>query len=75
MARLNIYLPDELAEQAREAGVNISAAARAAVESELRASTMSFWLDRLDDLTPIGTDVTHTEALAALDSARDELDW
>src|ERR1051326_1516100 len=35
MARLNVYVPDDLAERARRAGLNISALAQAAILAEL----------------------------------------
>ena len=47
MARMNIYLPDDLAAKARAAGLNISALARAAVEAELARSLTDGWLERV----------------------------
>jgi post-segregation antitoxin (ccd killing protein) len=71
MARVNIYLPDELAMRAREAGVNVSAVTRAALEAELAAATTGAWLARATAIPAPG--VAHEDALAALDAARDEL--
>ena len=70
MARLNVYLPDELAAKARSAGLNLSAVTRAAVESELAGTEMNAWLERALGLAP--TSVSHEEVMAALDAARDE---
>jgi len=53
MARRNISLPDELDERARDAGVNVSALARAAILAELdrrsRMASLDAWLDALDE--------------------------
>lgn len=52
MARRNISLPDELDEQARRAGLNVSALAQRAVADELdrkaRMGQLDAWLDELD---------------------------
>ncbi|RMI35866.1 type II toxin-antitoxin system CcdA family antitoxin [Nocardia stercoris] len=74
MSRLNIYMPDELAERARERGLNISALAQAAVTAELARNATADWLAEI----PVHTDrpnSTHATALDALDAARDELGW
>lgn len=71
MARVNVYLPDDLAARAREAGVNVSAVTRAALEAELASGGAAAWLARAADLAAPG--VTHEDALTALHAARDEL--
>jgi post-segregation antitoxin (ccd killing protein) len=70
MARMNIYLPDDVAAEARAAGLNISALARAAVEAELARSSTDEWLERVLALVP--TSVSHEEAIEALDAARED---
>jgi post-segregation antitoxin (ccd killing protein) len=70
MARMNIYLPDDLAAEARAAGLNISALARAAVEAELARSSADAWLERVLALVP--TSVSHEEAIEALHAARED---
>lgn len=70
MARMNIYLPDDLAAEARAAGLNISALARAAVEAELARSSTDEWLERALALVP--TSVSHEEVIEALDAARED---
>lgn len=70
MARVNIYLPDELAERARASDVNVSAIAQDALRRELEAMTLESWLDGLHELGAVC--VTHDAALSALDEARDE---
>ena len=70
MARVNIYLPDELAARAREKGLNVSAVTRAALEAELAGDAGSEWLAQAEALPSL--DVEHDDALTALDHAREE---
>lgn len=53
--RVTLYLPEDLRERAREAGLNLSALLRHAVEEELRrdprAPTVS--VERVDDLIDV----------------------
>ena len=69
MARLNVYVPDELAERARGAGLNVSALTQQAVGAALAAKQTDEWLDSLKpksrEIVPID------EVLAALDEARE----
>lgn len=69
MARLNVYVPDELAERARARGLNVSALTQAAIKAELDNSATQDWLERLESLP---TGARHVDVLAALDAARDE---
>ena len=69
MPRLNIYLPDDLAAAVREAGLNLSALTQAAIRSHLAGRTTDAWLATLDSAP---AKVSHADALAALDAARDE---
>jgi post-segregation antitoxin (ccd killing protein) len=69
MARLNVYVPDELAEQARSRGLNVSALTQAAIAEELERTSLSAWLDSLPTLSrSVDPDAVKT----ALDEARDE---
>lgn len=69
MARLNVYVPDELAEQARADGLNVSALTQAAIRAELARRSMRSWLASLPTVSrPVG----HDAVIAALDEARDE---
>ncbi len=72
MARLNVYVPDELASRVREAEINVSAVTRSALEEELARRSTNAWLEELRKLPPAG--VRHDEVIAALDAARDEYD-
>ncbi|MGH9280005.1 MAG: type II toxin-antitoxin system CcdA family antitoxin [Acidimicrobiales bacterium] len=71
MARVNVYLPDDLAEQAREAGLNVSSITQEALRRELAGRKTDEWLEQINKLPPTG--VAHDEALAALHAAREEM--
>ena len=71
MARLNVYVPDELADAARSAELNVSAITQAAIRTALDANSIGSWLDSLDSLEPVS--VSGAKAARALDDARDEL--
>lgn len=70
MARLNVYIPDELAERAKLADLNISALAQAAIADELQRRATDAWLASLPQ--PRST-VSHDTVMNALDDARAEL--
>ena len=69
MARLNVYVPDELAEQARADGLNVSALTQAAIRAELARKSMDSWMA---SLPTVGQPVGHDAVMAALDETRDE---
>jgi post-segregation antitoxin (ccd killing protein) len=69
MARLNVYVPDDLAERARARGLNVSALTQAAISAELENSATNTWLDGLEVRN---TGARHDDVLDALDAARDE---
>jgi len=71
MARVNVYLPDELAARARDAGLNVSGVTQDALEEALALKDTDRWLDRLEDLPR--TAIAHERVIEALDDARDEL--
>ncbi len=71
MARVNVYLPDELALQARAAGVNVSGITQDAIRAALAAMDTDRWLDRLDDLP--SADVAPQKVIDAVHAARDDL--
>jgi post-segregation antitoxin (ccd killing protein) len=71
MARVNVYLPDELAARARDAGLNVSGVTQEALEEALALKDTDRWLDRLEDLPR--TAIAHERVIEALDDARDEL--
>lgn len=69
MARLNVYVPDELADRARARGLNVSALTQAAISAELENSATDAWLDGLETRP---TAARHDDVLDAIDAARDE---
>lgn len=69
MARVNIYLPDDLAKRAREADLNVSGIAQAAIERELRVRDMRVWLDEVRADPPL-RGWTHEDMIAALGEVR-----
>jgi post-segregation antitoxin (ccd killing protein) len=70
VTRLNIYLPDDLAAEAKRAGLNLSAVTQDAVRRLLAARSTDAWLGTLE---PAVTQcVTHEHVLEALDAHRDE---
>lgn len=71
MARVNIYLPDDLAKRAREAGLNVSGIAQEALERELRIRATDQWLDSLRD-RPRGPDLPREELEQIMDEVREE---
>lgn len=72
MARVNVYLPDDLAERAKLAGVSVSAVTQDALRSALTAIDTDAWLDRLEEGS--GVEVDHDRVLAALDKAREDFE-
>lgn len=64
MARLNIYLPDHLAERARAARLNMSSLTQTAVEAELARRAGVEWLSRAAELPELPID--HDEVMAAV---------
>lgn len=71
MARVNIYLPEDLATRAREAGLNVSGIAREALERELRVKEFDAWLARVRADPPLKS-WTHADVIEALDQVRAE---
>lgn len=70
MARVNVYLPDDLAERAKLAGISISAVTQDALRSTLAALDTDAWLERLEQHS--GFEVEHDRVLAALNAARED---
>lgn len=69
MPRVNIYLPDDLAAAVRATGLNLSSLTQDAIRRYLAGRTTDAWLATLD---PPAVRVSHDDALAALDAARDD---
>lgn len=71
IARVNIYLPDDLAAEAKAAGFNVSQVAQEALRRELQQQRMGEWVARVQRRAPAG--VTHEQVMEALDAVRDEM--
>lgn len=72
MARINVYLPDTLANDAREADLNVSALAQEAVGRALDARRTDAWIDAVLEMK--GPEVDIAAVLAAVRAARDDLE-
>ena len=74
MARVNVYLPTELAEEAREAGLNVSAVAQDAIREELRIRKAEAWWGehRAWRASLSGSGASNEDVIRALDEAREE---
>ena len=72
MARVNVYLPDDLADEVRAADINVSAVSQAALREALAARQVDEWLDEVGRLPSAG--VAQAEVLAAVAAAKDELE-
>lgn len=73
MARVNVYLPDDLAAKARAADLNMSDLVQAAVQCELDARSLHLWLDEVAALPPTGID--DETALEAVRAAKDDIEF
>lgn len=71
MARVNVYLPDEMAKAARTAGLNISKITQAALSRSIAQNETDRWLDHLESRQLV--DVPHARVIEAIDEARAEL--
>ena len=70
VTRLIVYLPDDLAAEAKKAGLNLSAVTQEAVRRSLAARSTGAWLATLEPA--VSHRVTHHHVLDALDAGRDE---
>lgn len=71
MTRLNVYLPDDLAAEAKKAGLNLSSVTQEAVRQTLAARSTDAWLAAVTAATST-LSVSHDRAVEALDAERDE---
>jgi post-segregation antitoxin (ccd killing protein) len=72
MARVNIYLPDTLADEAKAAGLNVSKLAQEAVRSALSVEQVNAWLDSVAAMRRAR--ISHEDVLQAVREAKSELD-
>lgn len=72
MSRVNVYLPDDLAAEAKRAGLNISSLTQEAIRSALAARSLSKWQERVADLKSPG--ISHAKVIEAVNAAKDDLE-
>lgn len=72
MARINVYLPEDLAAEVKAAGLNVSNLTQEALRSALTASRADEWLKEVAGMRPLGIN-PHAVTLA-LAAAKDELE-
>jgi len=70
MARVNVYLSDDLAAQVRDADVNVSAVTQEALRRELDARRTDSWLEAVARLRPINLE--SEIVMEALEAGRGE---
>ena len=61
MARVNVYLPDNLATEAKAAGLNVSSLTQEALRSALTVDRVDEWLDAMVSMTPLRVDPVERE--------------
>ncbi len=70
MARVNVYLPDDLADAAHAADLNISNLTQVAIRLELQKTATADWIQAVSQLGAVR--VSHSAVQKAIDNARDE---
>lgn len=70
MARLNVYVPDDMAKEAKAAKINVSAITQHGLARALATRNFTQWVDSLDQLDPVH--LAKSDVEAALDDARSE---
>lgn len=72
MARVNVYLPDDLAAEAKAAGLNVSNLSQAALRSALAAGRVDQWLDGVVSMPPL--QMAEAVITAAVAGAKDDVE-
>lgn len=72
MARVNVYLPDDLAAEAKAVGLNVSNLTQQALRSALAAGRVDQWLDEVTAMRPLR--ISHRAVTVAVAAAKDELE-
>ncbi len=72
MARVNVYIPDALAAEAKAADLNVSKLTQKALKSALGADRTTAWLGSVAALGP--TRVSHEDALQAVHEAKSDFE-
>ena len=72
MARVNVYLPDDLADEARAAGLNLSKLTQEALKSALASERTSEWLAAIAALG--SSRVSHDDVMQAVGEAKSDFE-
>ena len=72
MARVNVYLPDDLAEEVRASGINVSQVTQDALRAALSPIRTNLWLDDIKRLGSTG--ISSDEVAAAVTWAKEDLE-
>jgi len=72
MARVNVYLPDDLAAEVKAAGMNVSQITQQALRDALAGARTDAWLAEVRRLPSTG--ITSEQAQQAVREAKDEWD-
>jgi len=72
MARVNVYLPDDLASAAKTADLNVSRLTQEALRSALATARVDDWLDEIGSTRPV--EIDPRAVVAAVAAAKDELE-
>lgn len=70
MARVNVYLPDDLAAEAKAAGLNVSGLTREAIAAALAARRVDTWLEDLGSSASLA--IVQRAIDEAVEAAKDE---
>jgi post-segregation antitoxin (ccd killing protein) len=71
MARVNVYLPNDLADEVRLSGLNVSGIAQQALRAALASRRVDAWLKAGGRFG--SSAISHDEAMDAMQEARAEL--
>lgn len=72
MARVNVYLPDDLAAETKAAGLNVSQITQEALKRELYSERMTRWVAEVRKLPPI--EIDRSILRDAIRGAKDEIE-
>ena len=72
MARVKVYLPDDLAETARAVGLNVSRLTQEAIRRAVEVQALDRWLEQAASLPRLGIDQEAVEQ--AMTAAKDEIE-
>lgn len=72
MARVNVYLPDDLAAEAKALDLNVSGLTQKAMRAAIAAGRVDEWLDGVAAMRPLG--IAHADVAGAMELAKSELE-